>query len=95
MTHASKADTREHIHTHTHIRTHAHTDLIRDNLQGQIKGEHISLDALETIVTVARDALIDGEQHEIDTVLVALVQRLENVREDRRVCSLTSAIRPE
>jgi hypothetical protein len=45
---------------------------------------------LERVVAVARDALIDREQGELEPVVVPLVQRLHHVREHRRVCGAPS-----
>ncbi len=46
----------------------------------------VTLNRLERVVTVPRDPLVDREQHEIEPVVVFLVEEFEHVREHGRVC---------
>jgi hypothetical protein len=38
----------------------------------------VSFHRLQTVVTVALDALIDGKQYEVETIVISLVQRLQH-----------------
>ena len=51
----------------------------------------ISFDGFERIVSVSRDALVDGEEEEFESVVVSFVQRLHDVGENSRVFATGSA----
>lgn len=55
--------------------------LVGEDLEGQGVVDAILLDRLQRVVPVAGDALVDGQQLQVEAVVVAVVQQLENVGE--------------
>ena len=59
--------------------------LVGEDRQRQPVLVPVPLDRLETVVPVAGDALVDGDEHQVQAVVEALVQRLHHVGEDRGI----------
>lgn len=53
--------------------------------QGHVVLLRVPLDRLQTIISISFDALVDRQQHEVEPIVVALVQRLEHRGQHRRV----------
>ena len=51
----------------------------------------IPLDRLQAVVPVAGDALVDGEEEEVEAVVVPLVERLHDVGQDGGVLAARGA----
>ncbi|KAL1843217.1 hypothetical protein VTK73DRAFT_2887 [Phialemonium thermophilum] len=55
--------------------------VVADDPEGHVVLHRVALHGLERVVSVALDSFVDAEEHEIQAVLVALVERLEDRRE--------------
>lgn len=56
--------------------------VVADDGEGEGVLQSVAFDAFEAVVAVAFDAFVDGEQDEVEAVVVALVEGLEDRGED-------------
>lgn len=56
--------------------------LVGEDLQRKCVVDAVLLYRLQRVVPVAGDALVDGEERQLQAVVVPLVEQLEDVRED-------------
>ena len=59
--------------------------IIADDLQRQAVLDRVPLHRLQTVVPIALDALVNAEQHQFESVIVPLVQRLHHRGQHRAV----------
>jgi hypothetical protein len=64
--------------------------LISDHFERQIVVELVAFDTLERVVAVTGDAFVNGEQDELDAVVMSFVELLEHIGEHGRVLATAS-----
>ncbi len=58
---------------------------VREHVERNAVRLLVALDRVERVVSVARDALVDRQQTQVEAVVIPLVQQCDDVGEDRRI----------